>query len=312
MDTQTQADMDSRFEALERRLERAERGLGLAQRRAWVGGTFTLILGVALLAVLSSPGAEAQQTGLSWLPRVRALEAKTRAISRSGNELFITGVNVHIRDGSGYTDSGIAHGGPGSGLGNLIIGYNELRGDGTDARNGAHNLIVGNRNNFTSYGCLVAGYVNSVEAPYANVTGGFKNAVRWTHASVTGGSENLASGWSSSVSGGTQNQATTDNASVGGGSKNIASANSASVSGGQVNRASGQYTSVSGGAGNVASGNSASVGGGGDNTASGTGATVGGGFRNTASGLDATVSGGANRAAAGSDDWRAGALFQDL
>ena len=45
-----------------------------------------------------------------------------------------TGVNVHVRDGSGGTDGAV------NGLGNLIVGYNE---DSGDTRSGSHNLVVG-------------------------------------------------------------------------------------------------------------------------------------------------------------------------
>ena len=48
---------------------------------------------------------------------VAAVEGKTAPLSVSGTDLTITGVNVHIVDGSGSTDST-------SGLGNLIVGYN--------------------------------------------------------------------------------------------------------------------------------------------------------------------------------------------
>ena len=54
-------------------------------------------------------------------------------------------------------------------LGNLIVGYN------TDVgwpRTGSHNLIVGDRHGYTSYGGFVAGELNSIAAAWATVTGG--------------------------------------------------------------------------------------------------------------------------------------------
>ena len=45
------------------------------------------------------------------------------------------------------------HRGPVNGLGNVVIGYNELRGAGDD-RSGSHNLVFGSRNNYSSYGGL--------------------------------------------------------------------------------------------------------------------------------------------------------------
>src|SRR5262245_39268088 len=118
-----------------------------------------VVLGVALLGsqLLARP-MSAQQGGgplAALTERVAALDAanadltreladvqtKTAPISVVGSDFTITGKNVFIVDGSGITEHG-------SGLGNLQIGYNHLRGDGTDARTGSHNLIVGDRNNY--------------------------------------------------------------------------------------------------------------------------------------------------------------------
>lgn len=65
-----------------------------------------------------------------------AVESKTAALSTSGTDVFLTGVNVFIRDGSGSTA------GPTNGLGNLILGYDEDA-SGTLDRSGSHNLVVG-------------------------------------------------------------------------------------------------------------------------------------------------------------------------
>ena len=135
------------------------------------------------------------------------------------------GVNVQIVNGSGST-TGLV-----DGLGNLIVGYNELRGAGDD-RSGSHNLVVGKEHNFNSFGGLVAG---------------FSNTLSGSHASVSGGQQNTASGYSSSVSGGTYNTASGNYSSVSGGRFNNASGNYSSVSGGRFNNASGYFSSVSGG-----------------------------------------------------------------
>ena len=60
----------------------------------------------------------------------------------------IHGVNVRIVDGSGTTD------GTPTGLGNLIVGYNELRGS-DDDRTGSHNMVAGTEHNYTRVGGLV-------------------------------------------------------------------------------------------------------------------------------------------------------------
>jgi hypothetical protein len=76
-----------------------------------------------------------------------------------GNDLIITGCNVHIRDGSGDT-----HGAT-NGLGNLIIGYNANSGGAL--RTGSHNLVIGDNHSYTSSGGVVAGAYNTVSGPNA-------------------------------------------------------------------------------------------------------------------------------------------------
>ena len=71
-----------------------------------------------------------------------------------------TGANLYVNSGSGATD------GPVNGLGNVIIGYNEFRGTGDD-RTGSHNLVVGSKNNFSSYGGIVGGLQGFLTTPYS-------------------------------------------------------------------------------------------------------------------------------------------------
>ena len=112
--------------------------------------------------------------------RVTALETTLAGVSRSGNQIIIEGANLHIRSGSGATD------GPVNGLGNLIIGYNELRGAGDD-RSGSHNLVVGLEHNYAAYGGVVAGFRNAVSGAFASVTGGHDNVAGGAGATVGGG-----------------------------------------------------------------------------------------------------------------------------
>jgi hypothetical protein len=64
----------------------------------------------------------------------------------NGPHIIFTGANLHIRSGSGTTNdsSGL------TGLGNLIIGYNEPAP--TGARTGSHNLVGGSMNAFSTSG----------------------------------------------------------------------------------------------------------------------------------------------------------------
>ena len=224
----------------------------------------------------------------------------TRDIVQGQDTIRFSGVNVQIVDGSGDTMGAV------TGLGNLIVGYNELRASDND-RTGSHNLVVGPRHNYSSYGGLVAGYQNTVAGSYASVSGGENNTAGGNAASVSGGARNTASGSHASVSGGRYNEASGDFSFVGGGGyateadgnkafghysavlggrSNLTGdpdlidhtfAQSATVSGGQYNIASGSRTSVSGGSSNTASGWLASVAGGRYNEASGDYSFVGGG-----------------------------------
>ena len=54
-----------------------------------------------------------------------------------------------------------------NGLGNLVIGYNQGRGPGLDNRTGSHNLVVGSKHNYSSYGGIVAGLQGGITTPYS-------------------------------------------------------------------------------------------------------------------------------------------------
>ncbi|MDP7110908.1 MAG: hypothetical protein QGH45_03035 [Myxococcota bacterium] len=168
----------------------------------------------------------------------------------------VVGANLHVRSGSGTTDDG----GSPTGLGNLLIGYNED--DGFETRTGSHNLILGRYHSYTSYAGLVAGQDNILSGPYSSVTGGTGNEVSGVGT------------W------------------IGGGSFNQATEAYATVAGGQLNAASGPYASVAGGHSNIASGSSAAVAGGQYNDAIGSGSTVAGGWQNEADGAWTAVGGG--------------------
>ena len=140
-----------------------------------------------------------------------ALKAKTAPLSVFGKDLTITGVNVHIVDGTGSTSDGTEDadgnpvpGKPLSGRGNLIIGYNAKGNDqgAGDVRTGSHNLILGGKNSYSSYGGLVVGYDNVISGLYASVSGGSQNKASAGCSTVSGGANNKASGNASSISGG--------------------------------------------------------------------------------------------------------------
>ena len=154
--------------------------------------------GVNLAALVAQVSALTTQVS-ALKAQVAALQIKTAPLSVSGTPgtfpatLSITGVNVQIVSGSGYTDDGTRGEIPNvttlTGLGNLIIGYNasgNTLGAG-DVRTGSHNLILGDQNNYSSFGGLVAGIDNASTNIYASVSGGYGNTASGQYASVSGG-----------------------------------------------------------------------------------------------------------------------------
>ncbi len=177
------------------------------------------------------------------LARLAALEALTQHLvvvqgpvnGLAGPHLIFEGVNVHIRSGSGSTDDGtlVNPEAARTGLGNLIVGYNEppeviAPGD----RSGSHTLLVGYKHLYSGVAGVVMGDENVVTGNFASVTAGTGNLATGDWSSVSGGASNFASGPSSSVSGGDGNQASGPGASVSGGRSHTASGVEASVSGG--------------------------------------------------------------------------------
>jgi len=130
----------------------------------------------------------------------------------AGPHWIIEGANVHVRSGGGSTFDGCFSTDPDfpnceslSGLGNLIVGYNERRpsrGRPPENRTGSHNLVLGRFQAYSSFGGFVAGSSNEVTGGNASVCGGSNNKAQGSHSSVSGGHGNTASGLSASVSGG--------------------------------------------------------------------------------------------------------------
>ena len=233
-----------------------------------------------------------------------------------GNPAVVfSGVNVHINNGEGATNSI-------NGVGNLIVGYDEpslgridVCSDGqfvTQAdcvangevfsaihKSGSHTVVVGAEHNYSQAVGLVVGFRNTSNGSASSVTGGAGNMASGQFSSVTGGANNTAIGSGSSVTGGDRNTASGVASSIAGGANGTASGFQASVTGGAFNTASGDNSSVTSGFNNTASALGASITGGDNNTASGEIATVTGGNNNSASGLGASITGGDNNTASG-------------
>lgn len=150
-----------------------------------------------------------------------------------------------------------------NGLGNLIVGYNELRDsdDEEDYRNGSHNIVLGNRQNYTSFAGLYAGGHNEGLAPFATLAGylnhvdeggrygtviaGCKNHATERYSGVFGGRNNHADGgWSVVVGGG--GRVAPDESTGDRGDGNTASGEFSVVSGGRTREASQEAEWVAG------------------------------------------------------------------
>ena len=195
--------------------------------------------------------------------RIAELEALLAGVSRNSDTLLLSGMNLQVVNGTSATN------GTPNGVGNVIIGYNELP-PSTPAgyRSGSHNLVVGALHSYTddSYGGIVAGHWSTIDGAYASVTGGFGNEATGDYASVTGGTANTASGLHASVVGGSRNIADGGESSICGGEWNEAVGDKSTISGGKYNDALGQWSSVSGGQYNVAEPMGSSILGGSSNT----------------------------------------------
>jgi hypothetical protein len=196
----------------------------------------------------------------------------------------IRGVNVRIVNGLGATN-GAPHApfdpaqAVTNGLGNLILGYAE--GDGQRLRTGSHNLVLGQLNQWSSWGGMVGGSNNRLQGPLAGVVGGADGFASGLGCAVVGGWMNQAAGQYSGVVGGARGSALGDFATITGGFRAQALGVGSSVAGGSINRASGDF------------------------------ATVAGGLGNQAEGANSTVGGGFQRHATGSFDWVAGGLLEE-
>jgi hypothetical protein len=286
--------LQTRLDALEQQVHTVTRRL-----RWWRG----LACGLAVLAgltwtLVSSKAVDAQSETLAHrlaalqdtLETLEGILRHVRVVTTPDGlkEVVITRANLRVVNGLGSTSCTDDQNQPipdcPNGVGNLIVGYNERREEelfGENIRTGSHNIVVGQRHNFSRFGGVVVGDLNTISGDFAAVSGGDGNDATGERSSVSGGSFNRASGFRSSVSGGC------------------------------CHTASGQDASVSGGIDNTASGDFAAVSGGGGNMAAGVIASVSGGSGNTASGERSTVSGGQNRTAEGEFDWVAGSLGED-
>ena len=263
-----QNEIIQRFAALEARADHSEQSLTKTRRQLRVTWAVSSLAALVAFATGWHKDALAQGYGITLAQaatRIAALETKTASMSvvaandstnTSGQSTVrFSGVNVQIVSGAGGTQTAT------NGTGNLIIGYNELRGSG-NTRTGSHNVVVGLYNNYSSYGGAVVGFYNTISGEQACVLSGSNNTASNSYSSVLSGRSGTASGTYSSISGGDGNTASDFGSSISGGIANTASGYGSSISGGIGNTASSNYSSVSGGGNNTAGNDFAAVSGG--------------------------------------------------
>jgi hypothetical protein len=154
----------------------------------------------------------------------------------TGPNLVFHGVNLHVVSGSGNSEDNYNP----TGLGNIIIGYNESSADfGPLDRRGIHNLIVGRYHNFTNLA-------------WCGIVSGEGNTLNGLEQVIAGGSENIADTTVSVIIGGH------GNATIYGGHFK-GSSSSQVIVGGEFNNLSGLDSILFGGNGNTVYANYSAV-----------------------------------------------------
>jgi hypothetical protein len=194
----------------------------------------------SLVASLMQANADQAEEITALMQRLVDAEGRLVFVTVEGSDMFITGANLHIRNGLEATNGNPADPRASSpaatlvnGLGNLIVGYNAPGGiSGETSRQGSHNLVIGDFNYYSSFGGIVAGRDNVTLAPYASTLGGRSNRAEAVFSAVVGGAFNVTDGNTTAVLGGNANRASDIDATVCGGNANWANARFAVVGGG--------------------------------------------------------------------------------
>ncbi len=121
---------------------------------------FVALTGVSFAGIQATGASQQLSRQVAALQfKVSRLQATLAGVSRHGNLLRLSGMNVEIVNGDHRTDTT-------RGLGNLIIGYNARHGSQT----GSHNLVIGDTLGVHVVQSLVAGIGNATTGPDDSVT----------------------------------------------------------------------------------------------------------------------------------------------
>jgi len=96
-------------------------------------------------------------------PQLAPQASDVPCATQVGTEVYFTGCNVNVRNGTGTSTGG------GNGLGNLVVGYNET--DGTLARTGSHNVVVGPAHSYDATSSMAVGSSHTTEGECVSVSG---------------------------------------------------------------------------------------------------------------------------------------------
>lgn len=170
--------------------------------------------------------------------------------STFGNDTWaLSAINLQLTNGEGSTY------GESNGLGNLIVGYNEIEGGhhevngalvAGEVRTGSHNFVLGAGHTFTSNGAFVGGYNNSALGQGASLFAGQACLATGNFSAIMGGLDNRAIGSLSAILGGHSNTASGDRSTVSGGLLNESAGIATSILGGQYMQVFEQYETASG------------------------------------------------------------------
>ena len=220
-----------------------------------------LIDSVDLLSVIQMM--QAQITALQ--SQVASLEASAVpglgdyvSVDDSAHTILVSGANLQVHNGYGANWS--------NGLGNVIVGYNQLQAnqDPLETRNGSHNMVIGNGHYYTGVHNLISGGTNrafgsgGVIFGYNNKTwdnanvvlGGGNNTAYGDACAILGGVLNVTNGVENVLIGGQSNQANGQKNAVLGGSENVAAGSRGVIMGGRINSLNSDAGSIVGGESN--------------------------------------------------------------
>ena len=211
---------------------------GVPQQLADLQAQITVLK--AMVATLSSQLAQVRKNPVLQLGQFVSVDLKQEEGVMGPNIVF-KGANVHIISGSGNTWNNRTS----TGLGNLIIGYDEAPSDlVAGERTGCHNLVIGPYNTFetSASGGIVAGASNSISDAGSNVLGGISNFAGGG-GTIVGGGQNRVFQFYGTVAGGFKNDSSGFCSTVAGGESNV-SAEAETVVVGGINNENGVDGSV--------------------------------------------------------------------